>query len=106
MKTRIERSEIRVTNLGGLEVCRGSVGEVWGRCVGVRRVVLGFGEVCRGGESGRGVWGRCRGGVLWKAGKGMMLEGWRAGGRELAPLYYPDTLVNPDTCQGFKNILY
>ena len=86
MKTRIERSEIQVTNMDGLEVCRGSVG-----------------EVCRGGESGRCVGevsGRCRGGVLGKAGKGMMLEGWRAGGRELAPLYYPDTLVNPDTCLG------
>ena len=86
IKTRIERSEIQVTNMGGLEVCRGSVG-----------------EVCRGGESGRCVGevsGRCRGGVLGKAGKGMMLEGWRAGGRELAPLYYPDTLVNQDTCLG------
>ena len=78
MKTRIVRSEIQVTNMGGLEVCRG--GES-GRCVG---------EVS----------GRCRGGVLGKAGKGMMLEGWRAGGRELAPLYYPDTLVNQDTCLG------
>ena len=56
-------------------------------CVGVRRGVLGFGEVCQG------VSGRC-------VGEGMMLEGWRAGGRELAPLYYPDTLVNQDTCLG------
>ena len=60
MKTRIERSEIRVTNLGGLEVCRGSVGEVWGRCVGVCWGasgcvgVLGFGEVSRGGVLGKG----------------------------------------------------
>ena len=48
---------------------------------------MGGVEVCRG-VSGRGV------------GEGMMLEGWRAGGRELAPLYYPDTLVNQDTCLG------
>ena len=42
MKTRIERSEIQVTNMGGLEVCRGGesgrcVGEVSGRCVGEGR---------------------------------------------------------------------
>ena len=65
MKTRIERSEIRVTNLGGLEVCRGSVGEVWGRCVGVCWGASGCVGVCRG------VSGRC-------VGEGMMLEGWNS----------------------------
>ena len=75
IKTRIERSEIRVTNLGGLEVCRGSVGEVWGRCVGVCWGASGCaGEVCWGRDDARGL--------------------------ELAPLYYPDTLVNQDTCLG------
>ena len=44
MKTRIERSEIRVANIGGLEVCRGSVAEV---CRG------GVGEVCWG-RQGKG----------------------------------------------------
>ena len=49
------------------------------------------GEMCWGGVSGRCV------------GKGMMLEcGRRAGGRQLAPLYYPDTLVNLDTCLGVR----
>ena len=27
------------------------------------------------------------------------------GRRQLAPLYYPDTLVNPDTCLGKNNLL-
>ena len=77
MKTRIERSEIQVTNMNGLEVCRGSVG-----------------EVCRGGESGRcvGEVSGCVGEVCWGRDD--------ARGLELAPLYYPDTLVNQDTCLG------
>ena len=53
------------------------------------------GEVCRWG-CWIGVLGRC---VV----DGMMLKcERRAGCRQLAPLYYPDTLVNPDTCLGKK----
>ena len=41
-----------------------------------------------------GVSGKC-------VGDGMMLKSVRmARGQQLAPLYYPDTLVNPDTCLG------
>ena len=63
------------------EVCQGGVGEVLGRCVG---------KVCRGGVF-------CVGCVCWGGVSGVsgMAVGW-----QLAPLYYPDTLVNPDTCLG------
>ena len=41
-----------------------------------------------------GVSGKC-------VGDGMMLKSVRmARGQQLAPLYYPDTLVNQDTCLG------
>ena len=80
--TRIERSEIRVTSVGGVEVCWGGVGEVSGRCRG------GFGEVGRGGMRAWGVRGACLGCACLAISVG------------IAPLYYPDTLVNPDTCLG------
>ena len=48
---RIERSEIRVISVGGVEVCRGGVGEMCWGCRG------GVGEVCRGGVGE--VSGRC-----------------------------------------------
>ena len=65
-------------------MCRGVLG-----CVGVR---LGVGVW--GGESGRcvGEVSGCVGEVCWGRDD--------ARGLELAPLYYPDTLVNQDTCLG------
>ena len=63
-------------------MCVGCVG----RCVGVRGCNLGGREgawVCWA-YVGR-AWGVCVGQEKWVS---------------LAPLYYPDTLVNPDTCLG------
>ena len=79
---------------GGVrEVCRGGVGEVLGRCVrGCRGCRGGVSEGVR--EVCQGVSGKC-------VGDGMMLKSVRmARGQQLAPLYHPDTLVNPDTCLG------
>ena len=74
---RIERSEIRVISVGGMEVCLRGVGEVcrvveevfgrcvvgvWGRCWG-----------CVSGVLGRCVWG-CPGGV--SGGVGEVCWGW------------------------------
>ena len=71
----------------------------WGFGGGVGDVCRG----CRGGVSGgvrevcQGVSGKC-------VGDGMMLKSVRmARGQQLVPLYYPDTLVNPDTCLGKNN---
>ena len=77
-------------------MCRGGVGEVLGMCVG------GVGEVCLG-VSGRCFRG-CRGVSGKCVGDGMMLKSVRmARGQQLVPLYYPDTLVNPDTCLGKRH---
>ena len=66
--------------------CGGGVGDVCRGCRG--GVSEGVREVCQG------VSGKC-------VGDGMMLKSVRmARGQQLAPLYYPDTLVNPDTCLG------
>ena len=67
-------------------MCRGGVGDVCRGCRG--GVSGGVREVCQG------VSGKC-------VGDGMMLKSVRmARGQQLVPLYYPDTLVNPDTCLG------
>ena len=69
-------------------MCRGGVGDVCRGCRG--GVSEGVREVCQG------VSGKC-------VGDGMMLKSVRmARGQQLAPLYHPDTLVNPDTCLGIK----
>ena len=67
----------------GVGACGVCVGAWEDGCCGVR-------GVCRG------VWG-C-GGIVWG------LWGEKV---SLAPLYYPETLVNPDTCLGTsKKLLY
>ena len=59
---RIERSEIRVISVGGMEVCLRGVAEVLGRCWGgVSGCRGGVREVCRGGVGE--VLGMCVGGV-------------------------------------------
>ena len=74
--------------------CVGVVEEVLGRCV------VGVSGRCRGGVS-EGVREVCQGVSGKCVGDGMMLKSVRmARGQQLAPLYHPDTLVNPDTCLG------
>ena len=67
---------------------RGSVGRAWkcGTCRGVRVCVLGVCVVYM-------VWG------AWDV-RGVYVCVWRKERVSLAPLYYPDALVNPDTCLG------
>ena len=65
--------------VGGVWVCVGACVGVCGVCVGC---VWGVCGACVGGCLGWCCWGRGREKV------------------SLAPLYYPDTLVNPDTCLG------
>ena len=63
--------------------------------------VMGVCGVCVGG--GR-VWGAC--GVCVVGGRGGRVGGGGGGVVERkyrSPLYYPDTLVNPDTCLGVTN---
>ena len=63
-----------------LGVCGACVGCVWGVCVVCVWRVQGVCRACAGRA-----WGVCVGQEV------LVL---------LAPLYYPDTLVNPDTCLG------
>ena len=60
-------------------------------------------------EAVRGVCGVCVGcvGRGWKCGTCVGRWGRCVGRKErvsLAPLYYPDTLVNPDTCLGSSSV--
>ena len=71
-------------------VCGVCVGGVCGMCVGgaCGVCVLGGLGVCGGGF-----------GRVWR-GRGSVREG-----KYRSPLYYPDTLVNPDTCLGTQIVL-
>ena len=70
-------------------VCGSCVCVCWGGCgVCIGRVWV-LGRVCGVGVLVR-VWGVCWG--VWR---------FRGEKLSLAPLYYPDTLVNPDTCLGW-----
>ena len=80
--------------------CVGVMGCAWGRAWRVFGRVWGVGA-CWGSVGG--LWG-CVGGCV----RCLCVLGCGVRGEEkvsLAPLYYPDTLVNPDTCLGNVHLL-
>ena len=90
-------------------MCWGVLGECVGSYVGRVCVCVGEGVVCVLGVCG--CWGVCVVWVCWcVCGVCGVCGGFRGEKVSLAPLYYPDTLINPDTCLGVifsvnKNIL-
>ena len=75
-------------------------GVVLGRMGRVLRRVWGCGWGCGLGRVGRaGVWACVCAGLCWGVWGCGVWGLWREK-VSLTPLYYPDTLVNPDTCLG------